>query len=332
MTQKLKMLVADDSATIRSACHQVVSASSLPFVVVDAEDGRECVEILGRADIDLAFIDVFMPRLSGLEALKSARLAGNKTFVTLMSGRADERCGELARELNAYEFLTKPFRLADIAAVIKTFERARRPMRALVVDDSPTVRSVVRRVLDRSIFRITIEEALDGETALARCRDAQFDLVFMDCNMPGLNGLETLERLREADDETKVVMISGTHDAEREQRALALGAAAFLHKPFYSNVIDALVHELFDLRPPTLTILKSGVFNTFDVNIIGRTIAVTHKDSGHQYQYLWFREPPHLRSTHIRRSDAARAIDPAAFRAQAEKAAVLELKSARLVN
>jgi CheY-like chemotaxis protein len=331
MFRNVKMLVADDSTSIHAIFREAAAARTCRFLLIEADNGRECMDLLGRGDIDIAFIDVYMPAMSGLEALTNARFMGNKAFVTLMSGRADERCFELARELNAYEFLTKPFQLGDVLAIMKTFERTRLPMRALIVDDSVTVRGLVRRVLDRSIFRIDVEEAGDGEAAVARCHGTQFDLVFLDCNMPGLDGMATLRQLRQRNETAKVVMISAERDGQREREAMASGAAAFLHKPFYPATIDSLVHQMFGLRPPRLTIVKPGVLNHFDVNIVGRTIAVSHKDSGHTYQYLWFRDPPHLRSTHIKRNETA-SVDPGTFRPQAEKAAVLELRSARLVN
>jgi CheY-like chemotaxis protein len=326
-----KMLVADDTPAIFPIFRHAAAQAATPIEVIEVDDGRGCLERLGRGDIDLAFIDVFMPQLSGLQALRNARFVGNKTFVTLMSGRPDERLIELARELNAYEFLTKPFRLSDVAAIVRTFERARAPMRVLIVDDSQTVRSVIRRVLERSIFRIEIVEAGDGATALARCREEQFDVVFLDFNMPWLNGMETLEHIRRHGTQAHVVMIASERNETRERRALAQGAEAFLHKPFYPVHVDALIHSIYGLRSPTLTILKAGVLEQFDVRIIGRTVAVAHKDSGHVYEYLWFREAPHLRSTHIRPNEAA-LVQAGVLREQAERVAMLELKTARLLS
>ena len=78
-------------------------------------------------------------------------------------------------------------------------------------------------------------------------------------------------------------------------------------------------------------VLKTRVLRRFDVTIAGRTVAVAHKDSGHRYEYLWFREPPHLRATHVLENRQA-GRDPGAFRAEAERAALLELRTARLVG
>src|ERR1700674_323832 len=205
MPEPIKVLVADDSAAIHAILREAVAESSLPLHLIETDNGRACMDVLRQGDIALAFIDVFMPKMSGLEALSNARFMGNKTFVTLMSGRPDDRCIALARELGAYEFVSKPFRFPEVRAIIKTFERVIRPMRALIVDDSATVRSIIRRVLDRSIFRIGIEEAGDGISALAVCVREDFDLIFLDCNMPGLHGLDALRRLRERSDATNVV-------------------------------------------------------------------------------------------------------------------------------
>ena len=326
----MRILVADDSAIVHRIFRKTLQRASFPIEMVDAGNGRDCLDLPGSGDFGLAFIDVFMPEMSGLEALGNARFMGNKTFVTLMSAYPNERCLKLARELHAYEFLFKPFGQSEIEGILATYRRACRPMRALIVDDSPTQRRIVSRVLARSMFRIDIEETGDGETALEWCASRVFDLVFLDCNMPRLDGIETLTRLREREAATQVVMISGERNRERVREARARGAAAFLHKPFYPNEVDALLHDLFGLRSPRLIVLKARVLRRFDVTIAGRTVAVAHKESGHRYEYLWFRNPPHLRATHVLKNRHA-GRHPGAFRIEAEKAALLELRSARLV-
>ena len=65
--------------------------------------------LLNGSNVDLAFIDVHMPELSGTEAFWSARKQGIKTFVTLMSNPPAVEAVELAIKLQAYEFLFKPF-------------------------------------------------------------------------------------------------------------------------------------------------------------------------------------------------------------------------------
>ena len=85
-----KVLIADDS----SAVHQLIG-NALPdnysVSIVHAFDGLECLNALDEG-VDLAFIDVHMPTMGGMDAVWAARIAGNKTFVALISGRANKRC------------------------------------------------------------------------------------------------------------------------------------------------------------------------------------------------------------------------------------------------
>jgi CheY-like chemotaxis protein len=130
--------------------------------VTHASNGIECL------NVDLAFIDVHMPTMGGMDALWAARIAGNKTFVTLMSGAANRRCIDLARQLDAYEFLTKPFGRPEIDSILTTHRRVTASMRVLLVDDSRVSLKVMRKVLGSSIFHLNIKEVCTGVAAVAR--------------------------------------------------------------------------------------------------------------------------------------------------------------------
>lgn len=249
----IRMLVADDVQGIRHIFRHVAARSCGLIDLVEAADGRECVKLLSRGDIDLAFIDVYMPEMSGLEALRGARNFGVKTFVTLMSGApGSDQFMQLARQLKAYEFLHKPFGVRDVEGIIETYRRVVGATKVLIVDDSMTVRKVVQKVLAASVFHMDCYEAPDGETALAYCGRVNFDIVFLDCNMPGLDGLATLDRLRLHNPDAMVVLISGDRDKNYEARGLKRGAAAFLAKPFNARDVDTVLHALFGLKLPNL--------------------------------------------------------------------------------
>ncbi len=253
--RKLKILVADDSSTIHGLFGEIARNAPIPFEIVHAHDGRECVEKLDE-NIQLAFIDVNMPEMSGMDAVGAARSVGNKTFVTLMSANANKRRQQLAIQLKIYEFLAKPFAPEQVYGILNTYRRITAPAHALIVDDSSTVRRIIRRVLGNSIFNIDATEASDGGAALAFCENGDFDVVFLDCNMPGINGLETLDRLLQRDPNVKVIMISGERNEERKFLALQRGAVAFLYKPFYPTDIDRELHALFGLKMPELAAVE----------------------------------------------------------------------------
>jgi CheY-like chemotaxis protein len=328
MQHRVSVLVADDSLPVHQLFRNALQTQA-SIKLLHALSGAECLDALEQG-VDVAFIDIHMPDHSGLEALWGARTtSGTKTFVAVMSGRRSQRCVNLARQLDAYELLLKPFRAEDIQHVLKIYQRLSTPLHVLLVDDSATFRRIMRKVLEKSIFRLKIDDTGDPVAALASGEAARYDVVFLDCNLPGLNGLDMLVRLREQNPDIKVVMISGEQNPRREAEALRLGAVAFLNKPFFPGEIDAVLHQALGMRSPKLA--TDGWVGDFSIKIHGRTIAVEHQKTGHIYEYAWFPDAPHLRMSKVRANPEADTA-PDLARGDAEWAAVLELQNARLLN
>jgi two-component system, chemotaxis family, chemotaxis protein CheY len=106
-------------------------------------------------------------------------------------------------------------------------------MRALIVDDSSFIREYLRHLLNR--MDVVCEEAKDGSDALAvLAAEESFDLMLLDVNMPIMNGLECVKKLREAKlgPEMKVMMVTTEADHSFITTALNNGADEFLMKPF----------------------------------------------------------------------------------------------------
>ena len=328
MPRPITMLIADDSHVTVQLLTDAARASKLPLRLSTTDNGRDCLTLLNGSNIDLAFIDVHMPELSGTAAFWSARKLGVKTFVTLMSSPPAAEAVDMAIKLRAYEFLFKPFALDDALAIIKTYDRISSPTKVLIVDDSTSVRQIVQKILQCSVFNCEIAEAGDGETALTLAQGTQFDVVFLDCNMPGMSGIATMKRLALVQPSLKIVMISAERSATCENEALDGGACAFLHKPFNSPDVDHVLHAAFGLRSPNLKMNSTAP--NFDVAIEGSTIRLAHRTSGHIFEYLWCEEPPYLRNGVVRAA-AACTIAPGHVAAVAEKTALSQLRSARLL-
>lgn len=101
--------------------------------------------------------------------------------------------------------------------------------RILVVDDEPGVRSALQGILHDEGF--VVEAVGSGEAGLSAATATPFDAVLLDVWLPGMDGLETLQRLREARPELEVVMISGHGTIDTAVRATKLGAFDFIEKP-----------------------------------------------------------------------------------------------------
>lgn len=112
-----------------------------------------------------------------------------------------------------------------------TGERRGGGERILVVDDIAAQRALAVSMLEKLGYRA--ESAESGEAALARVREQPFDLLILDMIMePGMDGLETFQRIRAHTPGQKAILASGFSETDRVRRALDLGAAAYLKKPF----------------------------------------------------------------------------------------------------
>ena len=128
--------------------------------------------------------------------------------------------------------------------------RGKIPTRVLVVDDSSTTRSIVRKILSVSRFALDVHEASEGIAALEKLGTGRYGLVFLDYNMPGFNGIETLSEIKRLAPNVSVVMMTSTVNNAVVNRAQASGALAFLKKPFYPADIDTVLERHFGLHMP----------------------------------------------------------------------------------
>jgi len=113
--------------------------------------------------------------------------------------------------------------------------------KVLVVDDDPVVGSSFNRVLTRKGYEVIT--ARNAHEALERLRKDEYDLVYTDIKMPGMNGLELAEKVKERRPWTPVVIVTGYGTESDERRAMQAGVSAFLHKPLSPEMIEGSAIE-----------------------------------------------------------------------------------------
>ena len=110
----------------------------------------------------------------------------------------------------------------------------------LVVDDELATRESLRMILKRNYDLLL---AASGEEALGMLETRQPDLILLDIIMPGIDGMETLKRIKEKNRKQQVVMITATKTVKTAVEAMKLGAFDYLTKPFDVNEITHVVEE-----------------------------------------------------------------------------------------
>jgi two-component system, chemotaxis family, chemotaxis protein CheY len=107
----------------------------------------------------------------------------------------------------------------------------------LVVDDSPVIRKIARRILEG--MQLQTSEAADGKQALAACSFMMPDAILVDWSMPVLDGFDFLKQLRRmpGGERPKVVFCTSEHDVAHIARAMHAGADEVMMKPFDRDIV-----------------------------------------------------------------------------------------------
>jgi CheY-like chemotaxis protein len=110
------LLVTDDDRAFRSVLCE--SLQRRGFDVTQASDGDEAISVLGSQEIHLALVDYQMPRVTGLEVMQHVLECSLPVPCVLMTAQLDETVRKSAMNLNAYQVLSKPVRLNELAGVV----------------------------------------------------------------------------------------------------------------------------------------------------------------------------------------------------------------------
>ncbi|MEJ7787911.1 MAG: response regulator [Solirubrobacteraceae bacterium] len=268
-----RVLVVDDNETNRMALKKKLSG--MGFVCeTDGDAGDGLRRLLSAADhghaYALAIIDIDMPEVDGVELATQVRATPSLEFTRLLmltssgSGRAG------ADRVGVDGFAAKPVRESRLAAEIVRILDGGGPARAgdapsqpapvlrsrstapvLVAEDNPVNQLVARRMLEKRGFRVEI--AVDGREAVAMHAQGHYQLIFMDCQMPELDGYAATAEIRRAEGESEhtrvVAMTANTLTGDRE-RCLESGMDDYLAKPLRPRELEeALTRALAAAAP-----------------------------------------------------------------------------------
>lgn len=114
-------------------------------------------------------------------------------------------------------------------------------MRALIVDDDEDIRRALHDLLESQHYMV--KSVGTGAQALEQVRDQRFGVVILDLELPDVNGLEVLRRLKEGDPTLPIIMLTATSNEADKTAALHYGARAFFTKPYSSHALISAVSE-----------------------------------------------------------------------------------------
>jgi two-component system, NtrC family, response regulator HydG len=131
-------------------------------------------------------------------------------------------------------------------------QQAHKAVPILVVDDQAGIRLTLKGVLSRRGYDVSVAES--GEAALEAARQKPFRVIFMDIKMPGMNGVDTLIKIKEINPGATVIMMTAYALEEEIRRAIREGAYAVAYKPFDMDRMLAVVDECLEDRTLVLVV------------------------------------------------------------------------------
>jgi len=159
--------------------------------------------------------------------------------------------------------------------------------RILIVDDNPVLCDVLQDELSERGYQCTT--VLDGNGALVKLANQDFDAILLDIRLPGISGMEVLRKIRLEHEKTVTIMVTAVDDVATAVEAMKLGASEYITKPFDLDAMDASIHAALKAKragskpSSEMDAIASGVeveldpFSTYSKMITERTVDVARK-------------------------------------------------------
>jgi len=271
-----RVILVEDNPTNRSILEGQLRGFGMD--VATADNGVTALDLLRAAaqagtPFDAAVIDMKMPIMDGLtmatELRRDPLLAEVRMLMLTSLGSGNE--ARLAYDSGIEAYLTKPVRQAELIEALGRVLQHEQPelpaalssvpggrARVLVVEDNAVNQEVARAMLTE--LGCSLRLASDGREALAALREAPFDLVFMDCQMPEMDGFEAVRRFRASESasfatrlDVPIVALTANALAGDADRCLKAGFSDYLAKPVRREQLDAALQRWISAAPASVT-------------------------------------------------------------------------------
>ncbi len=159
----------------------------------------------------------------------------------------------------------------------------RQGLKVLLAEDNPTSRMVTEALLKKLACNVDI--ATDGRMALEKARSTRYDIIFMDCYMPKINGFQATQKIREhpANGEVPIIALTASAGDGDRARCLDVGMSDTIGKPVRSSMLEAVFRRWVSLsqKPPiAIPSMKSPRPSALDMNMVRQLVSLDEEDDG----------------------------------------------------
>jgi two-component system, NtrC family, response regulator HydG len=236
---KGRILIVDDQEGIRESMAGILEMEG--YEIHSLEDGYKAIERVKEMSFDIAFLDVRMPGINGVETFREIKKLRPEMVVFMMTAYAEEELVRQALNEGAYACIHKPF---DMDRIIEIVQNARRKLVVLVVDNDEVMNPIIARTLHSSGF--DVKTATSGAEAIEAIQSSRYNLILLNTEIPDVKGVELYHTIKDIRPEAGIVIMSSGSQDDAVVNAVKNSSIAFLRKPFSPDKVVEIVKKLQD--------------------------------------------------------------------------------------
>jgi PAS domain S-box-containing protein len=257
-----KVLVVDDNDNNRMLLSQILLLKQIQ--TTEAKNGFEALQLLALGEqYDVILMDYHMPDMNGLETIKKIRegydaSAEEQPIILLHSSSDDEKVIKTCEELEVNQRLVKPIKIQNIYNVLAHLHKKRTDaavysnlikiepignnITILIAEDNAFNMLLTKTIINTIAPDAVLLEAQNGKEAVAQYESFSPDLIFMDIQMPEMNGFDATKKIRsmEKKEHIPIIALTAGNVKSEKEKCFAAGMDDFVVKPFVKETIVSI--------------------------------------------------------------------------------------------
>ncbi len=267
-------LVVDDNESNRLIIGRMLSTKNIETTL--AKNGFEALQLLASGKkYDVILMDHHMEYINGLEAVKKIRESFYLTpeeqpVILLCNSSDDEKLAQTCEELKINQRLVKPVKMHDLYDALSNLETRgsgskqgtikivenepnKENITVLIAEDNEINLLLAKTIIKKIAPNANLVETKNGLEALNYCRKHLPDLIFMDIQMPEMNGYEATKNIRAAEPEghrTPIIALTAWNIKDEREKCFEAGMDDFITKPVVEDTINTILNRWLNFYTP----------------------------------------------------------------------------------
>ncbi|MCF7811285.1 response regulator [bacterium] len=239
---KIRLLMVDDEKEFLISSTPALGRRGID--VMTAYDGAMALKMIEENEFDAIVLDIKMPGIDGVEVFHRMKMLQPDLPIIMLTGHGSVPQAFETSKAGVFDYLSKPCDIDELVEVIrKAVTHADTPIESdgnknikpgvkiklLIIDDEVDLLASLKNVLQRRGMEVIT--AQNGEEALKHIQAFLIDVVVLDVKMPGMDGLEVLERIKKESSNVEVILLTGHPTVDTALTGIKQGAFDYVVKP-----------------------------------------------------------------------------------------------------